>query len=514
VGDRTIRAREAAFPLSDVEAGERVLADLARRHPAAPPAEPARRRLYVETADRRLAARGDTLHFAEEPHGGRLVWRSADGGRLRSLAARRPPGFATDLPPGPFRDRLRKVADVRRLLPVAQARRVGHGLALRDKRGKTVARVALERWSLPGKRRGTPVLRAVAVRGYEKAFDDLVAGLRADLGEPAAAHPIVELGLLDAALGAPSPKLAVELDPEMRTDEAAKRILRALLDAIRANEEGTRQAIDTEFLHEFRVAVRRTRALLSRFKRAFAIRSIARFRREIRWLGSVTGPLRDLDVYILKFDGYVADGDDSLDPLRKHLLRRQREERSALRRVLASKRYAKLMGDWGAFLGKPVPARTTLPDARRPIAEYAREHIWKLHKRVLRDGRAIHDDTPAEAVHELRLDCKKLRYMMEFCRSLFEPEAMAAQIQALKRLQDTLGDFNDLEVQQGKIGAFAEEMAEVPRETAVAMGRLIERLRERQDAERERFGRRFPEFDGRENRVRARRLFRAAEPGA
>ena len=40
-----------------------------------------------------------------------------------------------------------------------------------------------------------------------------------------------------------------------------------------------------------------------------------------------------------------------------------------------------------------------------------------------------------------------------------------------------------------------------------AVVRLTTQLRDRQDEERRRFGRRFPEFDSRENNERARRLF-------
>ncbi|MHC4940341.1 MAG: CHAD domain-containing protein [Planctomycetota bacterium] len=515
--DVTADLRVVAFALPDRKSADRAIDGLSDRYEIAPPMDAIKKRLYVDTIDRRLAIEGSTFHVAKTPRGWRVVWSSMAGRRQRAITVPEPPQFAKDLPSGPFRKALAKVISVRRLLPVAQARTQGAAIGLCDRRGKTIARVAVERWSLPGKRTGPLALRVASIRGYEKQFKKVVRFLRDELqlGKPAAAHPLPALGLLEASPGAPPSSLSVTLEPEMRTDAALKRILRVLLENIRASEDGTKAALDTEFLHEFRVAVRRTRAALSRFKGTLPVRTVDRFKREFKWLGSITGPLRDLDVYVLKFDSYLKKGPGSLkkalEPVRQHLLRRQAEEQEILRRHLESARYRRLVQSWSDFLDRPVPQRTNLPNARRPIGEFAKEQIWKLQRRVLRDGRAIDDDTPSAAVHELRLDCKKLRYMMEFCRSLFEPGAMTDQIKALKRLQDNLGDFNDLEVQQGKLGSFAEEMeaiGQAPLETAMAMGQLIEQLKERQAEERRRFGQRFPEFDSPKNDKRARRLFR------
>jgi len=149
----------------------------------------------------------------------------------------------------------------------------------------------------------------------------------------------------------------------------------------------------------------------------------------------------------------------------------------------------------------------------RPIGEVGLERIWKLHRRVLKRGRRITKKTPAAAIHNLRLDCKKLRYMIEFCRQLFAADAITTQVRALKRLQDNLGDFNDLEVQQSGLEGMAHAMeaeGRAPLPTAIAMGRLIEGLRDRQEEERKRFFRRFAEFDSKRNGKRAQRLFDAS----
>ena len=80
-------------------------------------------------------------------------------------------------------------------------------------------------------------------------------------------------------------------------------------------------------------------------------------------------------------------------------------------------------------------------------------------RKALKMGGRIDDDTPAARLHELRIQCKKLRYLLDFYSSLYDREAVARIIRALKKLQDNLGDFNDLEVQQKDLQAFAEDLA-------------------------------------------------------
>ncbi len=149
----------------------------------------------------------------------------------------------------------------------------------------------------------------------------------------------------------------------------------------------------------------------------------------------------------------------------------------------------------------------------RADTSLARERIWRVYRRVLRKGRAIGADTPAAALHRLRIEAKKLRYLLEFFRSLFPEPEILPLIKALKQLQDNLGDFNDFEVQQTKLRAFAQQMHDDGRSraaTLMAMGRLVESLEAGQAEERQRFAGCFKQFRGKENRRSFRRLFAAA----
>ncbi len=476
---------------------------------------------YFDTFDWRLHRAGGCLRLAPGRRGKALSWLSLDGTLRHRLATDSVPPFAWDFPPGPFRRALGKVIAMRRLLPVVELRLDGRTLRVLDGREKTVVRLRLTGGTakVPG-RSGDPMpfpetLRVLPVRGYAKAYDRVIDLLENELGLEKITTPGLERAL--AAIGRQADdyvsKVVIDLDPAMPAAEAAKAIHRSLLATVRRNEDGTRRDLDSEFLHDFRVAVRRTRSALSQIKGVYPEAELAHFKVELKWLGGLTGHLRDLDVYLLKMDDYKGDLPaavrEDLAPLGEYLSDRQRREQRRMARQLSTKRYRALLEDWGRFLSQPADLEAA-PNAGRPVGEVASERIWKIYRRVIKKGLAIDDDTPAEAVHELRIECKKLRYLMEFFKSLYDAGRLMQLIKALKLLQDNLGDFNDYEVQQGSLREFADDMIgrhAAPAPTLMAMGRLVEHLENGQARERHQFGERFAEFAREKNQRLARDLF-------
>ena len=185
-------------------------------------------------------------------------------------------------------------------------------------------------------------------------------------------------------------------------------------------------------------------------------------------------------------------------------MRAQRRAHRTLVRELDRERYGEFLDWWDDLLERTL-AMTQLdlaamsPPAALPIREVASTALAKQWKRVRKGGRAIKANTRAEALHELRIECKKLRYLLEAFRSLYDDAAMAKLVKSLKRLQDNLGDFQDLEIQQERVRQFAEEMQAgrnpPPVSTFLAMGRLIEQLRLGQQQARERFAQTWRVFD-------------------
>jgi CHAD domain-containing protein len=221
-----------------------------------------------------------------------------------------------------------------------------------------------------------------------------------------------------------------------------------------------------------------------------------------------------MDVYLLKIPAYqrsLPEGvREELQPLVPFLSLKKRAAHRRMVRSLGTERYARFVEEWGAYLQTPVESDSHLPHAHRPVAMVARERIWKLFTKVLKRGRRTDRKTSPETLHRLRIDCKKLRYLMTFFQSIFPSGALRPLIKELKNLQDNLGDFNDLYVQRAALLGFAAEMmasGKAPPGTLMAMGQLMGQLEARQALEAEAFHARFQKFARARNQDRFRKLF-------
>ncbi|MGB7932021.1 MAG: CHAD domain-containing protein [Gammaproteobacteria bacterium] len=493
---------------------------------AEPPA--VERRTSFDSFDWRVHGNAAILEGINDGKKHRLVWRplSADKQREQAILAKAP-RFARELPPGRLHDRLEAIVEMRELLPLVTITSRLHTLRVLNKLDKTVARVAFQENSArrPGGARSFKLDRravVIPVRGYQKPCKQLVKALK-DLGLTLAGGDLMLTALARVGLtpGGYTPRLNLELESGMRADQAARRILLRLLDILEANEAGARAGTDTEFLHDFRVAVRRTRSALTQIKGVLPLRTVNHYKTEFAWLGQVTTPVRDLDVYLLNFDSYRASLPASaradIEPLRDFLIRHRRIEYQAMVKSLDSSRYRRLVNNWREFLRRPVPNRSSLSSATRPVLEVACERIWHIYQRALKQGRAIGADSPEEALHELRKTCKKLRYLMEFFQSLFPPRRIKSPIRALKALQDNLGEYQDCTVQIETLKRFSHQMVaegDIPPDTLLAMGMLIDELERRQQAAHEEFAERFGKFNSSANHAHYRELFTGCSPVA
>ncbi|HEV7885872.1 MAG TPA: CHAD domain-containing protein, partial [Solirubrobacteraceae bacterium] len=299
----------------------------------------------------------------------------------------------------------------------------------------------------------------------------------------------------------------VRLDGEARADAAAVTIARRLLDVVEANLPGTLDDVDSEFLHDLRVAVRRTRALQRELAGVFPPEPLRVFRDGFRELQAITGPTRDLDVQLLEFDDLSAslpeDAAGDVAPLRRLLEDHLRAARAAMVRDLRARRTRALLDNWSDVLAGLVDSDLDgRPDAARPVADVAGERIAAVYRRMVRMGRKIGDDSPAEALHDLRKKGKELRYLLEFFASLYPAEVIKPMLGSLKGLQDVLGRFQDREVQADRLRSLGDEVAalEGGAPALMAMGVLVQQLTADQTAAREEFGQSFTAFSAKEQR--------------
>ena len=314
---------------------------------------------------------------------------------------------------------------------------------------------------------------------------------------------------------APKAKVVVPLAYDQRADAAAAAVLRGLLEVIEGNREGAMSGVDPEYLHQLRIAVRRSRTVQRQFRHVFPSFDLPGFRSEFQWLQRATGESRDLDVYLLGFDELRAlvpeDMQDDLGPLHLVLGHWRLAAHAEMARAVSSRRTDDLLGDWEMLLEslveRPVEDRR---DATLPIGELAGRRIRRVYKRMRKMGGKLDADSPAGAFHELRKKGKELRYLLElFGLQLHDHEVVSDLVSALKELQDVLGRHQDREVQIAMLRSLADEVAGLPRgpQAVLAMGVLIERLRTDEREARREFGERFELLAGSERHDQVKATF-------
>jgi CHAD domain-containing protein len=490
-----------------------------------------RRRTWFDTFDWRLYRAGLSLEYVATRHGGELMLTGTEDsqavtGPVAGWRATRS-YHAADLPDGPVADRIAGLIAPRALLPTVTVSTAGTVARLLNADGKTVARVLVERPAIED-RPLPPRLAVAEVRGYTAQARRAARLIALAPGiERAGEADDARSCLLDDALRATgrrpgdySNKVDAPISVDMPARRAVATILIALLDALEVNVDGVLRDIDTEFLHDLRVAVRRTRAAIKLIGDALGLpdADYDRFAAEFKWLGDQTTPVRDLDVHLLDFDVMAsrlrAAKEDDLVPFRTFLQGRRGREFRALTRCLRSERFTQLTTQWRATLteirdnsnkggrrgrASRAPAAEETLTARQLAVERTRQAFRKVSRR----GAAITPDSPPESLHDLRKRCKELRYALEFFAPLHDKAAYSAVIGDLKKLQDCLGDFQDNEVQIEEIRALAGAMiaagpvfngAALPVGTLLAMGELTAGLAASQQAARAAFEARFAAF--------------------
>jgi CHAD domain-containing protein len=483
------------------------------------------RRIWLDTFDWRLQSVGSTLEYLSGPGTQELALVTSGGERIAHDVPRLSwPRLAGTIPAGHVRDLIAPIAGIRALLPVATSTGAQRTLRVLDGEEKTVVRLTVDSASVPGAATGPARLTINPVRGYD-AQAGRVERLLAELpGVTTADRSAFYLALAAAGRqpGDYSSKVDVALTPSMPAGVAVALVLLRLLDTLEANVDGTVRDIDTEFLHDLRVAVRRTRAALKLAGDALPGDLALRYAPEFRWLGQLTTPVRDLDVHLLGFHaaaaGLVTASAGDLAPLHDSLVRYRAAERRRLSRGLRSTRFTNLTGQWREELDKSAAApgrsaRAPGGQAGTPTADLAAARIDRAYRRLTKSGAAITAASPEEDLHAVRKRGKELRYLLEFFAALHDQATHRSAVRELKQLQDCLGEIQDGHVQREAIRALAARMVTehaAPAATLLAMGELAAQLDAAATVAREDFGRRFAQFTSRRNARRIASLTRTA----
>jgi len=429
------------------------------------------------------------------------------------------PVFIWDFPEGELKRLLAPVIKMRALIDLVALKSRSIPYCILNADEKTVARLTYEEFRI-SRKKNAPVLMThlglKPIRGYPKYAYDLAKRIEAAEFMLSEADDLYfnALAVAGRKPGSYTASIDLQFDPDMHSDKAAKVLLRFLVQVMRINEAHIEKDLDTEFLHDFRVAIRRTRSALGQIRYVFPTKITDRFRKDFAFVGKLSNELRDLDVYLLheeKYKGMLPPIlRNDIEPLFDHLRKKRSKAFYKVIGGLQGKKYAKILRDWEAFLKKPERDSDDASNAKLPVIDLARNRIYKKYRNVVKLGGQIAENTEDETLHVLRIHCKKLRYLMEFFSSLFPRKKIKILIYQLKKLQRNLGDFNDLSVQREYLLNIIEELPishPQSKKTLAAIGSLIGTLEKEQQDVKDAFAKTFTDFASPANRGLFRELF-------
>jgi CHAD domain-containing protein len=425
---------------------------------------------YFDTFDWRLFAKGYVLEEHRSGATRYLQWRGLKpDAPERVLPDTRVPHFAHELPPSVFRDRLAQCTEPRALLPQAIIHTQTQALKLENEEGKTLLRVVLETGRVldchgePSAPVVSRRVRLLPLRGYEQSCRSVRRAVEKLGLQPASRDMLLDtLAFSGREPGSYATRPNVRLCSSQRTDDAAKALLEGSLRLMHANLPGIRARTDPEFLHDFRTSVRRARALLVELDGVFPKRVLGRLRRDLKWLGEITGSARDLDVLLLSFDDYQralgSSAADALEPCRAFVSRELETAYEVLGQRLGGIRFQRLLQAMEEFVESPSPRRTPLENAMLDVKAFADARLWSRFAKLRKAANRVREDDPAEVYHRCRILAKRARYLLDAFASLY-PKSRARELRRrLKAVQDVLGEHHDQYVHQQAMASLVERM--------------------------------------------------------
>jgi inorganic triphosphatase YgiF len=252
--------------------------------------------------------------------------------------------------------------------------------------------------------------------------------------------------LADAATPQPQKAQPVNLGDDDTVASAFEKIVTSCISQMQANEATMMATGAVEAIHQFRVALRRLRAIVGAYRELIDDTVHAAWSIDLRWAQRACGPARDLDVLVLETLSQMSQHLPN-DAAFQRFLQVANEERAAARReaiqALHNPRYAAMQlqlfqglhnGAWRHALAGPIL------DA--PVRDFAERLLQARYKRLMKLGERW-SELPDAELHRLRIFGKKLRYVALAFASLFKPKATKRFQDRLSDLQDCLGAVND-----------------------------------------------------------------------
>jgi len=321
-------------------------------------------------------------------------------------------------------------------------------------------------------------LRIRQLNGTNKQLKYLTTQLKAAGAEEENGRP-----QLCQALDLKYPEQHHTLDASAHPGEHVQLRLKQQLDDILRHDPGTRLGQNQEDLHQMRVATRRSRAILRTIQPASNSTWHTTIRREIGWLASTLGRVRDFDVLLetLQHETHTLTASEqaAYSSLLRQLTTQRAEAQTTMLEDLRSARYLTLLDHLQSSI-----QHMDILNLHVALQDLVKKEFDKLEKAVDNLPKAYND----ENLHRLRIGAKRVRYALELAEPCIGKSA-SQLIRQVRKLQDLLGAHQDTVMIEEQLQTFLRSTQHVS--SAFTTGLIVERLRRRRSKARKDFPNRW-----------------------
>ncbi|MGB8646818.1 MAG: CHAD domain-containing protein [Anaerolineae bacterium] len=280
--------------------------------------------------------------------------------------------------------------------------------------------------------------------GPHADIDAARANKKADLWRQVLTPPFsarLPNGALPTAPRLKRPKVSLGVKSHEPITRAGRKIVAGQFVRLRVLEDEVRGGHNPDAVHDMRVAARRMRSAFRLLAGFYPTKETKKIRHTLPTLSGYLGQVRDLDVMIAHLHTHIStlptEQQRLVDPLLADWQARRARAHGVLVEFLEDKKYE----DWTARLEGFVEGKDTSGTPR--VTDVAPALIWKQYGKVHAFEPVIQQADLA-TLHRLRIQCKRLRYTIEFFSEMMGPET-SALLEPLIAMQTYLGELHDVD---------------------------------------------------------------------
>ena len=205
---------------------------------------------------------------------------------------------------------------------------------------------------------------------------------------------------------------------------------------------------DDEDLHQFRIACRRSVVLMGEFRLIYKEERLLEHRAALKNLINVSNTKRDMDVLkneLNKREGEIKAShyQEALDILKERVEKMLQKEHASIITYLQSETCTNVLMAWKNYITDTNRTNISIY-GRYPIDSLSKYVIFQRFLKIKKRIKVLdpkHD--MSETLHKLRIEYKKMRYLLESFGYLYEKKEIKKLLKEMKKLQNVLGLFHD-----------------------------------------------------------------------